>query len=77
MLFQKKVDDAFEKLHEESENVDLYYDHLSQEDKREEDQLDLEKGDKLAMILSALLVIMPIAIIVLLVIALAGYFFLA
>ena len=67
MLFQKKVDDAFEKLHEESENVDLYYDHLSQEDKREEDQLDLEKGDKLAMILSALLVIMPIA----------GYFFLA
>ena len=35
----------------------------------------LEKGDTLAMILSALLVIVPVALVVLAVMALAGYFF--
>ena len=35
----------------------------------------LEKGDRLAMVLSALLVIVPVALIALVVLALAGYFF--
>ena len=35
----------------------------------------LEKGDRLAMVLSALLVIVPVALIALFVLALAGYFF--
>ena len=42
-----------------------------------DEELDakLEKNDRLAMLISALLVIVPVALIVLVVLALAGYFF--
>lgn len=43
---------------------------------QEEERPELEKGDFLAMVLAALLTILPVAIIVLVVIALIGYFFL-
>lgn len=69
MLFQKKVNRALEKLHEESEasqqNMDL-----------SENELPLEKNDFLAMVISAFLVFIPAALLVLGGIALIGYFFL-
>ena len=37
----------------------------------------LEKGDVPAMIISALLVILPVCLLVLIVVSLAGYFFIA
>lgn len=44
--------------------------------REEEERPELEKGDFLAMVLAAFLTILPVAIIVLVVIALVGYFFL-
>lgn len=71
MLFQKKVDRAFERLHEES---DAAKEEKETDDQREE--LPLEKSDFLAMLISAFLVFVPVAVVVLGAIALIGYFFL-
>ena len=72
MMFQKRVDNSFEKLHEEKEKKDG---HLTEEEIEQEKE-KLEWRDYVAMLVSALIVILPVAIIVLLLMAVAGYFFL-
>ncbi len=68
MLFQRKVDRAMRLQKEENDLIDR--EHLP-EDK---DKIQLEKKDTWAMILSAWLVFMPIAIVILLGIAFGAYF---
>lgn len=68
MLFQRKVDRAMRLQKEENEKVQR--EHLP-EDK---EKIPLEKNDTWAMILSAWLVFLPIAIVILLVIAFGAYF---
>lgn len=63
MLFQKKVDRALKKLHEESEDAS-------------KEKIDLEKNDFLAMMIAAFLTFLPAAVLILGGIALIGYFFL-
>ncbi|MFG6382723.1 MAG: hypothetical protein K1V96_00495 [Lachnospiraceae bacterium] len=70
MLFQKKVDRALEKLHEESDSA-----KAERELDFQEEQVPLEKHDFLAMIIAAFLVFLPIAAVILGAIALIGYFF--
>ena len=68
MLFQKKVDRAMEYAHETGG-----HDPDKDQEEREEDiRKEVEKGDTLAMILSALIVILPVAVVVLLLLALFG-----
>lgn len=70
MLFQKKIDTAFEKLHEEKENS-------IEEDKkagRGEDP-GLEKHDLLAMFIAAAGIFLPAVLIVLGILALVGALF--
>lgn len=67
MLFQRKVDRAMRLQKEENDRIDR--EHLP-EDK---DKIQLEKKDTWAMILSAWLVFMPIAIVILLGIAFGAY----
>lgn len=80
MLFQRKIDRAFKKLHEESDHPEV--DHFSKKkDKNEEEQMDyevpeLEKNDFLAMVISAIIVIVPVAVLVVGGLGLIGYFFL-
>lgn len=71
MLFQRKVDKALEKLHEESDSA-----RTEREPEFQEERLPLEKHDFLAMMISAFLVFVPAAVLVLGGIALIGYFFL-
>ncbi len=71
MLFQRKVDRALDRLHEESASF--------QEKARAEsgeEELPLEKYDFLALVISAFLVFVPVALLVLGGIALLAYFFL-
>lgn len=68
MLFQRKVDRAMRLQKEENEKVQR--EHLP-EDK---EKIPLEKKDTWAMILSAWLVFLPIAIVILFVIAFGAYF---
>lgn len=63
MIFQKKIDRAFKKLHQEQEES-------------KDEMPELEKNDFLAMVLAALITIVPVAIVVLGGIAVLGYFFL-
>lgn len=67
MLFQKKVDRAMRYQKERNEAVE-------QKKPTEEDKDAVSKKDLLAMILSAMLVILPVAILVLLGIAFGCYF---
>lgn len=72
MMFQNKLDKSLEKLHEEKVAKDG---HLTEEEiEAEKEQLGWK--DYLAMTVSALLVILPTALILLLILAAAGYFFL-
>ena len=68
MIFQGRYEKARNQLRDRMKGQKLAAD---------EDDLEnqLEKGDTLAMILSALLVFLPAALIVLVVISLIGYFF--
>lgn len=68
MLFKRKVDRAMDLQKEENEKAERQ--HLPENP----DDLHLEKKDTLAMILSAFLVIMPVAIVVVLIIAFGAYF---
>lgn len=68
MLFQKKVNRALDKLHKESEAA-------RQDMDLQEEGIPLEKNDFLAMVISAFLVFLPTALLVLGGIALIGYFF--
>ena len=68
MLFQKRVDRAMRYQKERNEAAE-------QKKPTEEDKDAVSKKDLLAMILSAMLVILPVAILVLLGIAFGCYFF--
>ncbi len=68
MLFQRKVDRAMRLQQEQNEAAER--EKLT----RDEDRESLSRKDRLAMILSAWLVILPVAIVVLLVIAFGSYF---
>ena len=81
MIFQRKIDRAFKKLHEEGDYPQE--DHFRKEKKQKKrenredyDAPELEKNDFLAMVLAAMIVILPVALLVLGGIALLGYFFL-
>ena len=67
MLFQKKVDRAMRYQKEQNEAAE-------QKKLTEEDRDAVSKKDLFAMILSAMLVILPVAILVLLAIAFGSYF---
>lgn len=69
MLLQKKVNRALEKLHEDSVSS-------QQDGDFQEDDFRLEKNDFLAMVISAFLVFIPAALLVLGGIVLIGYLFL-
>jgi len=71
MLFQKKVDRAMEYSREHAADKPREGDP---HDVREEQTLkdEMEKGDGLAMLLSALIVILPVGILVLVAISLFG-----
>ena len=72
MMFQKKVDRSFKKLHEEKVEKDGY--RTEEEIEQEKEKLDWR--DYFAMTVSALIVILPVALLALGLLALAGYFFL-
>ena len=73
MMFQKKVDKSLEKLHEHKMEKDG---HLTEEEiEAEKEKLDWK--DYFAMTVSALIVILPIALIALLLLAGVGYLFFA
>lgn len=63
MIFQRKIDRALKKQHEEN-------------DISEEERPELEKNDFLAMLIAAVITFVPAAILVLGGISLIGYFFL-
>lgn len=70
MIFQRRYDKQIQRVREQrGENETL----------AERSKLEnvLEKGDVPAMIISALLVIVPVCLLVLIVVSLAGYFFIA
>lgn len=68
MIFQRKYDRALKNVQEKNAGSPKAL---------EDDELanKLEKGDVAAMIISALIVIVPVALLFLLVVAGAGYFF--
>ena len=70
MLFQKRVDRAMRYQKEQNEAAE-------QKKPTEEDKDAVSKKDLFAMVLSALLVILPVCLLVLIVVSLAGYFFIA
>lgn len=72
MIFQKKIDQMFAKLHEEKEE-----DNAREKERLEKTGLstEMEKGDLTAMILSALLVIVPAALVALLLLCGIGAWF--
>ena len=67
MLFQKRIDRAMRYQKERNEAAE-------QKKPTEEDKDAVSKKDLLAMILSAMLVILPVAILILFVIAFGCYF---
>ncbi len=60
MILQKRIDRVFSYLREKADE--------RRSNTPQQDEIHLEKGDKLAMILSALIVIVPVALVVLLII---------
>lgn len=88
MIFQRKIDRAYQKLHEESDHPEEPQFENPRSRKRrpkgepqdpgdlmKSEPPELEKNDFLAMVLAALITIVPVAAIVLVVITLIGYFF--
>lgn len=68
MLFKSKYDRALDHVKEKMKGRERTYD-------RDDLSTVMEKGDKRAMIISALLVILPIALLILVTISLLAYFF--
>ena len=68
MLFQERFEKALEQLREKQQGKERALEDENLADK-------LEKHDTLALILSALLVFLPAALLVLGVVSLIGYFF--
>lgn len=80
MIFQKKIDGAFKRLHASSDDPqsELYEKPKGRggEESLPEDFPELEKNDFLAMIIAALITILPVAILVLGGLCLIAYFLL-
>lgn len=70
MIFQRRYDKQMQHVREQRGESET----LAERSKLEN---VLEKGDVPAMIISALLVIVPVCLLVLIVVSLAGYFFIA
>ena len=70
MIFRSKYDKQIKHIQEKNEGREKAYD-------RDDVQNVMEKGDLPAMIISAMLVILPVALVFLLIVAAAGYFFIA
>lgn len=70
MIFQRRYDKQMQHVREQRGESET----LAERSKLEN---VLEKGDVPAMIISALLVILPVCLLVLIVVSLAGYFFIA
>ena len=70
MIFQRRYDKQMQHVREQRGESET----LAERSKLEN---GLEKGDVPAMIISALLVIVPVCLLVLIVVSLAGYFFIA
>lgn len=66
MIFQGKIDRAFQHFKEK---------HGGKEEERKEEEMPLEKKDFLALLISALIVIVPVAVAVLAVLGVIGYLF--
>ena len=73
MLFQRKIDGAMKKLHEGSDAAE---EERRKEAYEEMERPELEKGDIPAMIIAAFITFIPVAILVLGIILVAGYFLL-
>ena len=73
MIFQKKVDRAMEKLHEDSD-AGRAERGLETKETDEQKMPELEKNDFLAMVIAAVITIIPVALLVLGGIALVAYF---
>lgn len=74
MILQGKIDRVFKKLHEESDHPD---EKLYAESKmKQEEEVEFEKNDFLAMVIAAFLTFLPAALLVLGGLALIGYFLL-
>lgn len=71
MMFQRKVDRAMKKVHDDKVSLDGGL----TEEQLEAEKEKLEWRDYVAMTVSALIVILPVALLVLLLLAAAGYFF--
>lgn len=70
MIFRSKYDKQIQNIQEKNKGRERAYD-------RDDVQNVMEKGDLPAMIISAMLVILPVALVFLLIVAAAGYFFIA
>ncbi len=73
MMFQGKVDRAMKKLHDDKLESDGEL--TAEQVETEKEKLDWR--DYVAMTVSALIVILPVALIVLFLLAAAGFFFIA
>lgn len=76
MFFQRKIDGAMKKLHESSDAAEEERRKDVGEPYEELERPELEKGDMLAMIIAAFITFIPVAILVLGIILVAGYFLL-
>lgn len=68
MIFQRKYERAMKHLKEQTGESPKALEEENLADK-------LEKNDALAMIISGLIVILPVALVILLIVSAAGYFF--
>lgn len=75
MIFQSKIDRALKKLHDESDAGQAERDREQGMNEIPE-MPELEKNDFLAMVIAALITIIPVALVVLGGIVLFGYFLL-
>lgn len=75
MIFQNKVDRALKKLHEDSDAGQAERDK-QQGINYEQEMPELEKNDFLALVISAFITIVPVALLVLLALGAISYFFL-
>lgn len=71
MIFQNKIDKSMKELHDTKVELDG---HLTEEEV-EEIKEKLDAKDYFAMTISALLVFLPVALILLVLLAVCGYFF--
>lgn len=76
MFFQRKIDGSMKKLHESSDAAEEERRKDAGEPYEELERPELEKGDMFAMIIAAFITFIPVAILVLGIILVAGYFLL-